>query len=44
MDVKATLASQLYSQVQSAARPVAGTGGNGGGGGWDTPPASAPPL
>lgn len=25
MDVKATLASQLYSQVQSAARPVAGT-------------------
>ena len=32
MDVKATLASQLYSQVQSAARPVAETGGNGGGG------------
>lgn len=29
MDVRATLASQLYSQVQSAARPVAGTGGDG---------------
>lgn len=27
MDVKATLASQLYSQVQSAARPTPGTGG-----------------
>lgn len=32
MDVKASLASQLYSQVQSAARPVAGTGSNGGDG------------
>ena len=36
MDVKATLASQLYSQVQSAARPVAGTGTNGGGDGRTT--------